>query len=220
MRPILVSGVLAWVLFMSGCGDNGSFIPPGFPTGVLEGLVIDIDGQPVPDAFINFGYTVLIAGDTVSTPAAPFDIGDPDSVKIEIYDHLGREILSSLPDPHWDGTDSAGNVVDDGPYLIVFRIYEGVVERRIERWFVVVREDPAVKSTVAKVRTDAHGRFRLPFFELPIWQDYPTEQGAITFGHDVVIYAFRGDGSTTFARDVLELNEDLSSISVTLVLPD
>ena len=94
------------------------------------------------------------------------------------------------------------------------------MERRRERWVVVARKDPAVKSMVAKVKTNTSGRFRLPFFELPIWKDYPTGQGAITFGHDVVIYAFRGDGSTTFARDVLELNEDLSSISVTLVLPD
>lgn len=238
-RPLTV--VLLFIAAAAaGCGDTATQ-PQAY--GILSGLVLDAAGAPVAGAFVNFGYTVTVGPDTIAVPPAsvaahslgiqiPLTLpSDVDSLVLVISDHLGRRVRRIAFDPAslliWDGTDDAGRPVPDGPYEFVLSGYQNGEEiYHRESWTIFLRN--AGRETVAKVKTDQRGVFRMPLYELPIWEPYPIvvsyDVGSDTlqavFGHDVVAYAYRGDGSTVHARLPLTLDDPRESRSVELQLRD
>jgi hypothetical protein len=233
---LLFLGVMA-----AGCGDDTT----GPRYGTLSGVVLDATGAPVPGAFVNFGYTVTVDQDTVTVPPASVTLAaltslpltlsyDADSVVVVFSDHLGRRVRrlvfgASPPiEAFWDGRDDAGRPVPDGPYDTVLSAFQdGDEVYHSESWTILIRESE--RETVAKVTTDHRGEFRMPLYELPIWEPYlilisydsgSVDTSRVVFGRDVAAYAYRGDGTTTHARLPLTLDDPGESRSVELQLPD
>jgi hypothetical protein len=110
----------------------------GLKPWYLNGLVVDAQDEPIPGAFVNFAYTVIIDGDTLATPldvasAAPEE--EADSVRVDVFDHGGRMIWTDVFVPanqaFWDGSTFSGRPAPDGP-TATSKGYSRVVTRTIE----------------------------------------------------------------------------------------
>jgi hypothetical protein len=186
------------VLGVPGCSDDEESLQP-IPQGSLSGLVTDSGGSPVAGAFINLSYTVLVGDQVVSTPLSTSMTCVPGANPMEVYDHQGRLVrdLSAEGLCGWDGLDSEGNPMPDGPYQLRLTVEDDV----IESWFILVHGSLPHRAVTALVKANQDGIYTLHLADLPIWKTYPgpTEGqfvGDYSFGPEVGVHAFRGDGTT------------------------
>jgi len=145
------------ILGAQGCSDDEEPLQP-LPEGTLSGLVTDSSGDPVAGAFINFEYTILVGDQVIWTPAGSDIFHPPEGppATVEIYDHQGR-LLRTLETEgdtiSWDGLDSQGNLVPDGPYL--YRLIPDDGEA-FDKWLMIVHESVSnrANSFVVRSRSD------------------------------------------------------------------
>lgn len=102
-----------------GCSDDEEPLQP-LPEGTLSGLVTDSQGNAVAGAFINFEYTVLVGDQIVSSPLSASTLVCDSTVTVVIFNHQSGLVrtLDLEDDCVWDGRDSNGDFVPDGPYGI------------------------------------------------------------------------------------------------------
>ena len=146
-------------------------------------------------------------------------VGGP--VTIEIFNHQNRLIrtLDLEDNCLWYGRDSNGNFVPDGPYRYQFTNDEGT----FDSWLMIVSA-VFTRATTFVVTTGQDGRYSLDLADLPIWNIYPgpTEgqyTGDYSFGPELAVYAFRGDGSTDHGRKIIGIGSPKIPVVVNLTIP-
>jgi hypothetical protein len=243
--PRLTLAVAALILV--GCETNSPIAPPGHETvpklqrpGTLVGRVTDAAGQPLPGAIVNFGYTVLAGTDTIGRPPDPAPrpgveaVISPDSMEVTIDDFRGRPVnhlFYTAEDQGgvlWDGTDATGARVPDGPYRLHLTAWKDGEVSRFESWLLVGWNAPESRVAVVAARADERGRFSMNLADLPLWSTYPVTL-ALPSGVDslvthydprVYVYAYRGDGSLTHARQSVRIEDEDGRYRVDLRLPE
>lgn len=203
-----------------GCSDDEEPLQP-LPEGTLSGLVTDSQGNAVAGAFINFEYTVLVGDQIVSSPLSASTLVCDSTVTVVIFNHQSGLVrtLDLEDDCVWDGRDSNGDFVPDGPYR--YRLTKG--EDESETWFVLVQGSLSTRASTFVVTTGQDGRYSLDLADLPIWNVYPgpTEgeaTGDYSFGPETAVYAFRGDGTTNHGRTVIGLGSREVPVVVNLTI--
>lgn len=223
-----------------GCGDH---VSPR-PFGTLSGTVTDSTGSPISGASINIGYLVWIDADTLDVPPlfSDWDVQDPvhadslappDSFLVEIYDHLDRLVWSGQ-ELIWNGRDLAGDRIPDGPYRSSFTTWNDGNEQTTnhDSWIILTWQNLNERAEVSLAQTNGNGQFEVSFPEIPVWESYPVRIATdpedpdpfqtrwVTFDEQFVVYAFRGDGTTTYARETVRVEDRHTSVGdIDLVIP-
>ncbi len=121
----------------------------------------------------------------------------------------------------WDGLDSRGNLVPDGPYLYRLIPDDGDT---FDKWLMVVHESVSNRANSFVVRSGQDGTYSLLMSDLPIWKTYPGPTGSdvtgdYSFGPEIAVYAFPGDGSTILGRKLIEIRSPDIPVTVNLLIP-
>jgi len=218
--------IIPVLLTIWGCGDSTA--PEN--GGVLRGVVLDTQGNPVAGAHINIAYEVVFG---FERKPALLSHGYGFYGTREFFDHLGSLVRSYGPAKGveyviWDGRYEDGRLVPSGMYKL--RLTEvddtgGVVDV-FEKWLPIILSHP---TETWMDRTDDAGRFAIPVERAPVWEDYglqwtnpdsPDPLGPYWLSRTVTVLAHRPGVQDPHAEVVVTFEDPKADISVTLTIPD
>lgn len=226
MKPTCPFVLFIILLALSSCAGDEPVAPLPHAWN-LVGQVTRPDGSPIVGAFVNVAYTAIVNGDTMWSPDAsptllPAALIAPDSFHVDVYDHLNHLVwnLKGIANQatHWPGTDLSGRPVPDGPYRFDLTGFYPDTMLTWERWLIVARPLES-RALVSDVVTNSMGLFSIRVDRLPIWDTYSSDETILAFGPEVVLYAFRGDGSPQFAKVTINVLTPLNHL-LTLEIPN